>query len=336
MEGTGKSYRRCIVPTVCALLALVGIAAYCMNRGRGGDIGQEAAKTAALTHAGVSEAELSRYEIALDESGGAPVYRVEFETENCAYGYAVSAADGSIVKFSREADGGTPARPDQNGPAAAPDGAAPAESGPAASSPAPSASAAPATPSAPAAPSTPAKPTAPAAGGASNSITEARAKEIALSHAGVTADSIAGYQWKLDFDDGISVYELEFTAGGYEYDYEINAASGDVIKYEKEADPTAAPATTAQDAETAAASGSYIGEARAWEIAFSHAGVTADSAAHCGIALDHENHHAAHGQHHGSNCCVYEVDFHCGGYEYEYKIDALTGSILDFEQEAED
>lgn len=388
MEGTGRSYRRYIIPAICAALALAGIVAYCMSRsgGRSGEnIGQEAAKTAALAHAGVSEADLSRYEIALDESGGAPVYRVEFETESCAYDYAVSAGDGSIVKFSRETDGGgTPAQPDRDDPSAAPTGTdgyigearaweiAYAHAGVTADSaarpqwkldsddgvsvyelefysggyeydyeinavsgevvkyerePEPAAPvSAPqngsGTPSAPAAPSP-------------EGITETGAKEIALNHAGVTADSIANYKWKLDFDDGISVYELEFNAGGYAYEYEINAADGAVIKFEKETDRSAAPAQTAQTTETPA-SGDYIGEARAWEIAFSHAGVAAGSAAHCSIELDHERHHSSHSQHHESNCCTYEVDFHCGGYEYEYKIDALTGSILDFEQEVED
>lgn len=197
MEGTGQSYRRYIIPAVCAALALVGIAAYCMSRsgGRsGGNIGQEAAKTAALAHAGVSEADLSRYEITLDKSGGAPVYRVEFETESCTYGYAVSANDGSIVKFSRETDdGGTPAQPGQDAPSAAP-------------------------------------------AGADGYIGEARAWEIAYDHAGVTADSAANYRWKLDFDDGISVYELEFNAGGYEYEYKIDALTGSILDFEQEAE----------------------------------------------------------------------------------------------------
>ena len=34
--------------------------------------------------------------------------------------------------------------------------------------------------------------------------------------------------------------------------------------------------------------------------------------------------------------CAYEIDFKSGGYEYEYKIDAVTGEILEFEQGVDD
>ena len=30
---------------------------------------------------------------------------------------------------------------------------------------------------------------------------------------------------KLDWDDGMSIYEIEFKAGGYEYSYEVDAAT---------------------------------------------------------------------------------------------------------------
>ena len=38
----------------------------------------------------------------------------------------------------------------------------------------------------------------------------------------------------LDEDDGFLVYELTFLADGQEYEYEISASTGDVIKYEQE------------------------------------------------------------------------------------------------------
>ena len=301
-EGNTKNRRQYGVIAACAVLALAVIAgAYQMGRHAdpaGGNIGRDDAKAAALDHAGLAEGDLSHYEIALDESGGAPVYEVKFEADGCSYSYAVSADDGSIVGFRRETadaappaenrDAGTPAPADGDiGEAGAKesalnhagvtadsitgykwekdyDGGVPvyeleflsggyeydyeinaadgtvikfekeAVSG-----------------------------GVPSQGGqgiSGGDIGEARAREIALDHAGVTADSITGYKWEKDYDDGVPVYELEFFSGGYEYDYEINAADGTVVKFEKE--PTAYAISC-----TAQAGAGYIGKTGARKIA---------------------------------------------------------------------
>ena len=46
------------------------------------------------------------------------------------------------------------------------------------------------------------------------------------------------YQMKveLDRDDGVYLYEVEFKAGGMEYEYEIDAYSGAVLKAERDYD----------------------------------------------------------------------------------------------------
>ncbi|MBO5796964.1 MAG: PepSY domain-containing protein, partial [Clostridia bacterium] len=76
----------------------------------------------------------------------------------------------------------------------------------------------------------PASPTQPAG----NHIGEDKAKEKALAHAKVTADKATALRVELDRDDGRTVYEVEFRADGYEYEYEIDATTGDVLKYDRE------------------------------------------------------------------------------------------------------
>ena len=67
-------------------------------------------------------------------------------------------------------------------------------------------------------------------------ITPEEAKTAALTHAGVSANAVRNYQCESDTERGISVYEIEFEANGMDYDYEINATTGAVIKVEKEID----------------------------------------------------------------------------------------------------
>lgn len=63
-----------------------------------------------------------------------------------------------------------------------------------------------------------------------NIISEEKAKEAALSHA--KADAVTELEIKLD--EGI--YEIEFKSNGYEFDYEIDALTGRIIKAEKDID----------------------------------------------------------------------------------------------------
>ncbi|MDD5932225.1 MAG: PepSY domain-containing protein, partial [Oscillospiraceae bacterium] len=48
--------------------------------------------------------------------------------------------------------------------------------------------------------------------------------------AGVKSSHISLIKCHLDEEDGTWVYELEFMVGANEYDYEIDAVSGDILK----------------------------------------------------------------------------------------------------------
>ena len=72
--------------------------------------------------------------------------------------------------------------------------------------------------------------------GTAQDIGYAKAKSIALDHAGVSENEAYDMDIELDDEDGILVYEVEFKSGGMEYSYEINAATGAILKHESELD----------------------------------------------------------------------------------------------------
>ena len=135
-----------------------------------------------------------------------------------------------------------------------------------------------------------------------------RAAQLAFEHAGVSAAAAEALEIEMDYEDGKMVYEVEFLAGGYEYDYDIDAATGAVLKAEKEFKGEA-PATV-------------ISASDALRIALGHAGVSAAAASGVKTDLDIDD-----------GIAVYEVEFLAGGYEYEYDIDAATGTVLKCEKE---
>ena len=76
----------------------------------------------------------------------------------------------------------------------------------------------------------PSKPT------ASGDIGYAKAKSVALNHAGVSEGKAYDMDIELDDEDGRLIYEVEFKSGNMEYSYEINAATGAILKHEAELD----------------------------------------------------------------------------------------------------
>ena len=65
-------------------------------------------------------------------------------------------------------------------------------------------------------------------------ISSEKAKQIALSHAGVGSANFTKVQ--LDTEDGIRVYEIEFKVGNVEYDYDIDASTGAIVSSSSEID----------------------------------------------------------------------------------------------------
>lgn len=66
-------------------------------------------------------------------------------------------------------------------------------------------------------------------------ISEADAKTLVLMDAGLKEADVTFKECKQELDDGVQVYEIEFISGNTEYEYKLNAISGEIIKKEKEA-----------------------------------------------------------------------------------------------------
>lgn len=156
-------------------------------------------------------------------------------------------------------------------------------------------------------------PSAPSSGEAA--VGEERAREIAYAHAGVQAADAVLLKSKLDRENGVQVYELEFRSGNTKYEYEI-AADGTVLKAERDAEvvETHHPESGGHH--------SHIGIEAAKAAALSHAGVAAGDAWDMKCELDCDD-----GRY------LYEVEFRAGGVEYEYEIDAASGAVLKSEMD---
>ncbi|MDR2356229.1 MAG: PepSY domain-containing protein [Clostridiales Family XIII bacterium] len=164
------------------------------------------------------------------------------------------------------------------------------------------------------------QPAGPADAASSVDIGEAKAKEIALAHAGLKEADVVFVRVHSDYDNGRREYELSFYSGNVEYDYDIDAASGEIRSADQDAEYHA-PSRTASDA----ASSEDIGEAKAKEIALAHAGYAADGVRWLRAKRDHDD-----------GRLEYEVEFHVANIEYSYEIDAASGTVLNYEAEQDD
>lgn len=150
--------------------------------------------------------------------------------------------------------------------------------------------------------------------GSASYVGEAKAKETALSHAGLSASQVTFLEVKLDRDDGRMVYEVEFYFGNKEYDYEIDASTGAIVGYDYDIENYTIPST----GNTGTSSGNYITREKAQQLAQAKA----PNATLVKLEFEYDDGRA-----------VYEGELREGRTEYEFKIDASTGNFIQWEQE---
>ena len=174
------------------------------------------------------------------------------------------------------------------------------------------------------------------------------AQSAALDAASIAAADANFSATTLDDVAGITCYKIEFSAGGYDYAYSINAESGEVLEasYHEQAGAAALPdgstgTTTTQPSttkpnvgavttapaqtntpNTGSATGA-VDEAKAQEIALAHAGVKAADATITKSKLDYDD---------GRQ--VYEIEWYANGAKYDYEIAVATGEIVNSGYEA--
>jgi len=147
------------------------------------------------------------------------------------------------------------------------------------------------------------------------------ALDAALEHAGLQSEEVFVYSTSRERDDGLVYYDVEFGYEGKEYEYEINAYSGKVeswktVRADREELAVAAASDTALDISTC------ISPEDAKDTALMHAGYEEFDVKELRTNLEIEN-----------NKLLYDIEFRAEGYDYDYKIDAVSGLVFMVEKE---
>lgn len=147
-------------------------------------------------------------------------------------------------------------------------------------------------------------------------ITQEDAKAKALKHAGVSSRDAVFLKCELDYEHGRTVYEIEFyDNGGKEYDYEIDASDGSIIKYDYDTETAPSHSGTGEK---------KISEEKAKELALAQVpGASVSDIFEFETDLD-------------DGIMEYEGKIIYNGMEYEFEIDAYSGAIRSWEAEPMD
>lgn len=327
-----SGHKKAVIAAVSTIGAVAvvsgGVFAGYVIKERSSLIGTGEAERIALLDSGVelSNARFTKTELDFDDGGY--VYEVEFYTDDCEYEYKVSAKDGRILE--KETEGyrinqsqpspsqtagetldNTPAFTAQEPwPAVSPDDGVnqsqeingSQEIEPAVTVSAPVAS-----------DSTPAADSSASAGSqtASSNVSLDYAKEGALADCGLTAGQVTFTKAKLDYDDGIAVYDVEFYTDDVKYEYEVAAQGGDIVKSEYKL-----------RGGISSSGGTAIGLDKAKEIALADSGEDALFVVWTETETDYDD-----------GVMVYELEFYCNGNKHEYCIHSTSGVILERKHE---
>ena len=156
-------------------------------------------------------------------------------------------------------------------------------------------------------------PSTPASGSQADSkpagqFTAEQAQQAVLNHAKLSANEVTFLKTKLETNNGRSVYEIDFISDQTEYEYKIDAATGEILKSSQEIHPSVGGSE----------SGGPVDETKAREIALAKApGATVTK-----CKRDREN-----------GVEIFEIELRKGAVEYDCEIEIATGRILKWEED---
>ena len=158
------------------------------------------------------------------------------------------------------------------------------------------------------------------------------AKKAAFTNAGLAESDVVLKKAALDYDDGMAKYDVDFYCTDTEYEYDIDATTGTVLKCEKSimdvedyAERDLLVKKAAGSAAPAQAQG--VTEDQALDIALKHAGLSKGDISALRIHQDFDD---------DMGVTKYDIEFHVGAREYNYDIDTTTGDIYESEVDIDD
>ncbi|MBR5578650.1 MAG: PepSY domain-containing protein [Lachnospiraceae bacterium] len=172
-------------------------------------------------------------------------------------------------------------------------------------------------------------------------IGETRALEIALAHAGIDNSSLLFSKSSLEKEDGYVIYDVEFYADNKEYDYEIDAVSGNILVFDADMEYDFIPSTSQQPEKTPASNQSATITELQKNDSVQESGKTASS-----ITLDAAkqialgkvpgatDEHIRIKEDYDDGHLVYEGKIIYQQTEYEFEINAASGNITEWDSES--
>lgn len=225
-----------------------------------GQVTEKGAKAIALEHAGVKESNVSYSQTDTDKEGDTLIYEVEFYTKDLKeYDYEILAKDGSILSIDYDAEDAFRAG-NKNGKA----------------------------------------------------LTLEQAKKTAAEHAGKKQANVTFEKAESDSDDGRTAYEIKFYTDTAEYEYEIDADTGYLLKWEYKV------SSKGQKKEKQREENPDLDAVK--KTALKAAGLKDTDVTWGKVHPDYDD-----------GRLIYEGKFFSGGFEYEFEIDAATGNIIDWD-----
>ena len=135
-----------------------------------------------------------------------------------------------------------------------------------------------------------------------------------MEHAGVTAEEATVYRVKADYEDGRAVYDVEFAVGATEYDYEISQEDGAILSYDSDVEGWT---PVSGENQTSSQGAGPVSQEEATQLVLERVPGATESDVR--IRLDRDD---------GRE--VYEGELYYDRTEYEFEIDASTGSFLEW------